>query len=103
MDSAPTEFDENAIRQMQLPVKESGFGFHSHSLMDLHKFSVASALLASPTVEAATGFMIGENLQNVDMFSLPSDRVLANSVHLLEGAGIPAPDFAQAGPLEAAS
>ena len=61
VDSAPNEFDENAIRQMQLPVKEGGFGFHSHSIMDLHKFYVASALLACPTVEAATGFRVGEN------------------------------------------
>ena len=36
-----------------------------------------------------------------ECFPPPSDRVLANSVHLLEGAGIPAPDFAQAGPVEA--
>ena len=101
MDSAPGEFGENAIRQMQLPVKEGGFGFHSHSLMDLHKFSVASAVLAGPTVEAAAGFALGQNL-NEEVESLPpSDRVLANSVHLLERAGIPAPDFAQAGPAEA--
>ena len=50
VDSAPNEFAENAIRQMQLPVKEGGCGFHSHSIMDLHKFYVSSALLASPTV-----------------------------------------------------
>ena len=86
---------------MHLSVKEGGCGFHSHFTYDLRKFYVGSALLASPTVAAATGLVVGQCfLENTPPASV-SEQILANSVHLLERAGIPAPDFAYGGPVEA--
>ena len=101
VDIAPDEFDENALRQMQLSLKEGGCGFHTHSPLDLRKFYVASALLASPCVEAATGLAVGTQLGGELAVQPPSERIISESVHLLERAGVPAPDFEYAGPVEA--
>ena len=101
LDCLPGEFHENAVRQMQLQLKHGGLGFHSHSQFDLQKFYVASAALAAPPVAAATGLLVGSSLVEEQAVVHPSEHILANSVHLLAGAGIPAPDFAEGGPREA--
>ena len=52
---------EDQILQIKLAVREGGFGMRSHDLKELLRLRVATALLVSPAVLAATGESIGSS------------------------------------------
>ena len=93
---------EHQALQVSLPLKDGGCGLRTHTISELRRFFVSSAMLIAPAVEAATGFRVGERPDVDDLAAeiSPFDACLeVCASHLENDLGISRPDFSRAGPL----
>ena len=93
--------DDQAL-QLSLPLRFGGCGLRSHTINELQRLFVSSALLVAPAVLAATGLPIkpsdpAEDI-DADHFS-PFECQLQSSIENLESQGISRPDFEHGGPI----
>ena len=51
---------EDQALQISLPLKYGGCGLRTHTISELRRLFVSSAMLIAPAVRAATGFSVGE-------------------------------------------
>ena len=82
--------------QLSLPLRFGGCGLRLHTVAELERLFVSSALLVAPAVQSATGLHVkpsdpAEDI-DADHFS-PFECQLQSSIENLETFGISRPDF----------
>ena len=95
---------EDQALQVSLPLKDGGCGLRTHTISELRRLFVSSAMLIAPAVEAATGFRVGERPAVDDLAAeiSPFDACLeVCASHLENDLGISRPDCSRAGPIQA--
>ena len=93
---------EDQALQISLPLKYGGCGLRTHTISELRRLFVSSAMLIAPAVRAATGFSVGEAQALDDLAAeiSPFDVCLEEcSTHLENDFGISRPDFSRADPM----
>ena len=95
--------DDQAV-QLSLPLRHGGCGLRNHTIAELHRLFVSSAMLVAPAVHAATGYSIEPvpmgTHDDDDTFS-PFEYSLRSSIENLNAEGISPRKFGVAGPIPA--
>ena len=101
------DLTEAQLMQLSLPLRDGGCGLRSHTLGELRRLFVSSAMLIAPAVQAAIGQRIGiaEDIDDMAAADLsPFELCLEDSIDNLEHEyEIFRPDFNSANPSTAKS